>query len=234
MLVEICQDAIAIIECDNKDVTGCYTDGVQTCCFLKFCCDSAVVFVHDSGQLSITDICDVVSRYGRVLELEVTLPQDSCEERKLAVANHKKRLAVLEDGLTPLEVSFRIADRDDYAVLGLANTQSRILSIGETPSEYSVFSLPDKEKRQIVAELNNNFMELNSQSLEPIIQYQDGGFISYAPPFLSVDEMLKVTQSQPEYSIINYSLLIKGHQAGVINLPDIVLQKFAEIAPFLP
>lgn len=69
MLIEIMQDCAGVIEHSNKIASGFYTDGIEDCLVTAYTCDSATVFVHDSGQLSVNNICDLVKRYGTVKKI---------------------------------------------------------------------------------------------------------------------------------------------------------------------
>ena len=119
MLIEIIQDGAGVIEKNQMVANGFYTGGVQNCLVTVYQCIDAVVLVHDSGQLRLDDICNLITKFGTVTKITAAFSS------QLNSAHHLNRL----DRILP-KIGYSPNDRVD-PMLSQYNTFGFVYPFGQ-------------------------------------------------------------------------------------------------------
>ncbi|MCK9606961.1 MAG: hypothetical protein M0R33_11010 [Methylomonas sp.] len=214
MFIEIIQDGAGVIEQDQNAVTGFYTGGIQNCLITVYECDSATIMIHDSGQLRLNDICELIRKRGRVNKVT------ACFGHRIAWNLHQPRLnRILSNiGYRADEIiDERPSSLDSFSFIYPLNGNP---TISENEPFDACISIPDKEKRQSVVELNNFFLASNAQSLPLDVQYVNGNYAGPGKLVHSLEEMINTVKSQPQHFFLNLAFLEKANSLEVIELPS--------------
>lgn len=207
------QDAAGVIEVGSGRTAAFYTAGVQTCVVSAFECKRATVFVHDSGQLDLAEIENLISGYGRVTTMHVMFPLQG--EREL-LDRHTKRLGMLKRALKP--ETCNEGPGTPLVTYSVKFTGGEGLSMClAPPAGYE--DIPQKSTRQVVMELNNFFASSKTVKLPLDVQYRHGAFLPAQGPLSSLSQLLEALATQPEYFFHNLAFLLAAADAGVIDIP---------------
>lgn len=208
-LIEITQDAACVLR--EGDAKGFFTSNVETCLIYIIEADVATVCIHDSGQLEIKALAELIRSYGEISLVTIVYGPELNETNKkrlpsvLSSIGYRKSPDVLRSEFHPFSVAYEVGSGVSF----FPNT---------VPD--GVIELPDKNVVQTIIELNNNFIPLNSQSLPIDVQFNDGEYCNNSSLIFSLEEMLETYRNQPKYIDINRMFLLKGHQAGLFSLPN--------------
>ncbi|ELA9846550.1 hypothetical protein ACEV8A_24110 [Vibrio parahaemolyticus] len=218
MFIEITQDSVGIIETSNESVQGIFTGGIQTCLIMVFSCEEATVLVHDSGQLDLTALLNIINTYGKVNKVTLAFgPQ-------ILGGHFDTRLQVILQNINLVgDVEQKQSQLPTFAFQYNVNGTSECVA-DRYPAD--VIAIPDKKLRMSCIELNNFFLEPCSQKLKPSVQYVDSKYSENFGLDYTVDEMLEILESQPEFFFPNLAFLEKAHNLQLIELP----RNFLEIA----
>lgn len=215
MYIEVTQDSIGIIESSNESIQGIYTGGIQCCLIIVFQCTNATVLVHDSGQLEVAILVQLLSEYGEVKGLTVAFGPECNSE------HFNKRLQLILTNINFVGYINQVHTQlSTFAFLYHINGNAECIS-DQYPD--AVMAIPNKELRMSCIELNNFFLEPSSQKLKPSIQYRNG---VYQPEFgldYTLDEMLKILKEQPDFFFPNLAFLEKAHGLNLVSLPSTLL-----------
>lgn len=214
--VEIGQDAAAVVEVDQLGVAGVYTGSIQTCLVMIFLCDRGYVVVHDSGQLVLSDITDLVGRYGHCHHMVVVHPASASRNDAERCLEVEKALGVREEDLRYLPCAlpaYAVAYGDDG---GLHVMESGVAA-GYTP-------LPDKPVRASITELNNAFSELGAAKLRLDVQFSEGEYNTPRGLDKTQGEILELVLEQPKHFYLNAAFLYSAHKLGVFEAPPELIQ----------
>lgn len=180
--IHIAQGAAGILE-DGCLATGLYTDKIATCRPYVFVCQGGTIMIHDTGQIQLDAIAELVSNYGKIKAIHfVEGPQREAE------AVHKERLLRLAQRLQFKRGVFRTATAyiPGYNVFF---TQSGGLRIGVLPDEQLIRD-PQHQLREGVNMINDTFTTAGSQTAPLDVQYIAGGFTPSSVPAKTVPMML--------------------------------------------
>jgi hypothetical protein len=214
--IEITQDSAGVIEKSNEEINGFFTDSIQTCFVTVYECESAHVMIHDSGQLKISDILKLVTQYGKVRKITTTFGPNLNSHHK---GRFKKIL--LNIGYAENRVEIFKCSKNTFSFIFPLN--GKLLALDNITPDY-VEKIPDKEKRISIIELNNFFLEPNSQRLGLDIQYINGSYQESRDLDYSLKEMLEIVKKQPEFFFQNLAFLAKAHRIGLVILPENLVQ----------
>lgn len=229
-MIEILQDAAGVIERTPEKRAAFFTDKIATCVVRVFECEAGTIMIHDSGQLRINEIADLVSEYGPVKALHSIRPIISSSLRGKALKNaqenvrhHKARLDTLikrlkTKGKFPVHLHDAL-DREGYAA---SFTEAEGLTV-RTDRPSDVTAIPHADKHQALLELNNCFAPLNQQDLPLQVQFKNGEHAPVPPPIYPLKEMLQLFEQQVRFFHINLGFLLKAHEVGVIQLSEAFL-----------
>lgn len=214
--VEIGQDAAAVVEVDQLGVAGVYTGSIQTCLVLIFLCDRGYVVVHDSGQLVLSDITDLVSRYGHCQQMVVVHPAGASRNDAERCLQIEKALGVREEDLRYLPCSLPV-----YAV---AYDDDGCLHVMESGAAAGYTPLPDKPVRASITELNNAFSELGAAKLRLDVQFSEGKYNAPRGLDKTQGEILELVLVQQKFFYHNAAFLYSAHKLGVFEAPPELIQ----------
>ncbi|HHC6692760.1 hypothetical protein CGJ04_09250 [Vibrio parahaemolyticus] len=218
MFIEITQDSVGIIEASNKSIQGIFTGGIQTCLIMVFRCEEATVLVHDSGQLDLTALLNIINAYGEVHKVTLAFGPQILGE------HFDARLQVILQSINLVgDVEQKQSQLPTFAFKYNVNGTSECVA-DNCPT--NVMAIPDKKLRMSCIELNNFFLEPCSQKLKPSIQYSDSRYQEKFGLDYTIDEMLEILENQPEFFFPNLAYLEKAHNLKIIELPT----NFLEIA----
>lgn len=230
-MIEILQDAAGVVERAPEKSAAFFTDKIVTCVVRVFECETGTVMIHDSGQLRIDEIANLVSKYGPVKALHSIRPiispglqGASLKHAQENVRQHKARLDTLikklkTKGKFPLNLHDAINRPQGYAV---SFTEAEGLN-ARLDRPDSVIAIPDADKHQALTELNNCFAPLNKQDLPLQVQYQNGEHMPLPAPLYPLERMLQLFEQQVKFFHINLRFLSRAHALGVIQLSDAFL-----------
>jgi hypothetical protein len=182
-LAEVSQDGAGIVKTASDIPHGFYTESIQTCVAYAFECLGGFCVYHDTGQLKLGTLVDIIAALGKVERVQSA--QCSRSRWKMQDAEHEKRKLALFKKLAfrGKEVRF---DAPEGSILFLRN--------GETFTEFEKPSnsiLPQRERRIAINTLNNMFSPANSQSIPVDIQSVDGEFSPLPSLMLTLSDIEK-------------------------------------------
>lgn len=210
-LIEITQDAACIIEKQEKDVIGFFTENIETCLIYIIITDTVTIAIHDSGQLCLKNIANFVKEYNIINSITLASGPhlNETNEKRLpeliSLINYKGDVQTLKSQYPIFSISYEIGKSVEFH----PNTM---------PS--NVKGIPNKDFKQTIVELNNNFLPLNSQSLPLDIQFKKGKYCNNTKLIFSLDEMLQTYTEQVNYREINLAFLKKGQEQKLFTLPE--------------
>ncbi|MGR6807290.1 hypothetical protein ACU6VI_13470 [Sphaerotilus natans] len=212
-IIEITQDAACVIRNNSSEAAGFFTGDIETCIVLVIKTESVVIAIHDSAQLSVDGICSLIKRNGVVLS--VTLIQGS--NRSL---HHSMRINIILSNIG--YVGDIIVKESDYNVFSVVYKLNGDVTVLNNKIPDYVYEIPEKQKIQIIVELNNCFLPMDC-FLPVDIQFCGGDYCRNSRLLFSLDNMLRVYNQQIQNRIKNGRFLKKGHEAGLFRLPSQVL-----------
>lgn len=215
--VEIGQDGVGIIETKGQ-AKGIFTNKVETCLVEVFVCMRAVIVIHDSMQLKLSHIERLIKKYGTITKV-VFIHRPNYDGRH----DVRMKKIIKMAGAAHETVSAR------FEVFSVACGKNGAIQILPNIMPDGVIYLPEPEKRQAVCEVNNCFLEENSQNLLLDIQYQHGEFCAPRTVDKSIDQLLETVKNQPDYFFMNLGVLGNAHENGVLELPDYLFKLYERL-----
>ncbi len=213
---EIGQDAAAVVEVDQLGVAGVYTGSIQTCLVMIFLCDRGYVVVHDSGQLVLSDITDLVRRYGHCHQMVVVHPANASRNDDERCLEIERALGVREEDLRYLPC--------DLPVYAVAYGDDGSLHVMESGAAAGFTPLPDKPVRASITELNNAFSELGAAKLRLDVQFSEGKYNTLRDLDKTQGQILELVLEQPKFFYLNAAFLYSAHTLGVFDAPPELIQ----------
>lgn len=180
--VHIAQGSAGVLEEGCRQI-GFYTDKIATCRPYVFVCQNATIMLHDTSQIQLDAIADLIREYGKIKALHFVEGIDNQE------ALHKKRLLVLAQNLQFKRAVLRsvAAYVKNFNVAFTQNTGLRITDV----SKDQLIRDPNHELREGVNMLNDWFTPAKSESAPLDVQYVEGSFTAAPMPRKGIREMLK-------------------------------------------
>lgn len=190
---------------------GLYTDGVESCLAIVYECELGDVLFHDSGQLRVTEICELVSRLGKVINIHAAIGP------ALNGSLHQPRLekVIAEMGYEGAVQTMQV-NSPRYAVI---YSREKGLSL-VAPDLEGVFWPPNREAREALNVLRDLFLEPGSQQLSVDIQYQGDRFTEHPQLPPSIPEILDIIKTQPEFFLMNIKTLGQYAMKGFVSIPN--------------
>ncbi len=206
----IAQDACGFLKIDESNQwAGLFTDNVESCSIHVFECGNAVVMCHDSGQMSIEGIAEVVSQAGNVERVQILkyagnhFPND----RRALFSKKLKFSALNVDEISCPWMPFTAIYDSEQKLRAVKNG----LPIGaESPSDIAY--------RWAVAKLNNAFIPMNSQSLPGNLQFDGYCYLPALKPVIALQDILKMVEAQPQFFFMNLSVLLLADRDDAVKL----------------
>lgn len=210
---QISQDACGILKSnDSIKWSGIFTDSVESCAVYVFEGQEAVVMCHDSGQMSIDNIVEIVSKFGPIKGVKVLRHASNAfhshEDRKYSIC---KRLNFSASCVEEIFSSY-----DTFAAVYDKNKSLRATR-NENPA--SAEPPPDIAYRWAVAKLNNAYIEPKSTTLPGNLQFNGDCYLPALKPILTLPEIMKIVEQQPQFFFMNLSVLLLAHEEDVLVLP---------------
>lgn len=220
--IEIMQDSAGVIEKENTEFTGIHTGDIQSCLVSVYACEKAHIMIHDSGQLKISCIVNLIKKYGNVKK--VTLALGKMRDRK----NHDRRLKTIFE-----EIGYRGEVSEFQSAAEIFSFQYPLSGNPEISDENStpnyVENISDKYNRQAMIEINNLFLELNSEQLELDVQFSNGSYRRSMGIIHSSNYLLETVKEQPKFFFLNLAYLKKVHDLGLLEMPEKLLRAAKKI-----
>lgn len=207
--IEVVQDGAVLI--NKADASGVYTRNIASCIAYAFYGENWLALVHDTGQLSVPSIIDTIGRFGAVRKAYSV--QNPLMERKAQTRAHRERRKRMFGGLRIKENPIKIqTDSGDVCFTTDEEHGTNVHSFSE-----SLSSIPDRERRLCINELNNLFSPRNAQSLPVDLQFVDGAYTSNPELLYSVKDMKRRADSELERGDHDYWLYLqKAHRLGIV------------------
>lgn len=220
-LLEITQDAAAVLEYSNTEYSGIYTDNISTCIIHYYKFENELVVIHDSNQLSLASICEFLRPYGKPRETKYFLSDKASLQN---IDRHRARLSLVFSDLQLGEFTNDLIEMNPYYPFAFEGMFDSIKYYSQPlVKSNSVHELPLLDKRIGIIELNNCFSPANSQSLKLDVQFDAGEYKMNTKLNHSVSDMLNLTKQQIEHFGANSFILLKAYRAGAIELPSVVV-----------
>jgi hypothetical protein len=214
--IEISQDAACILENKNEDCSGVFTAGIQSCLIYIFKTTEADILIHDSGQLHIKGIYNLVKKYGELKKLTVVYGAGLNSTNQSRYPKLVKMLEIAPDNID--------VKSSDYGAFSLCfDRENGINLYPDNSVPAGVTPLPEKTKVETIIEINNFFLPVNAQSLPVDIQYRNSSFTNSTKLKFPIKKLLKTVQEQPKYFFQNIAFLKKGYDHKLYVLPPAIL-----------
>ncbi len=212
-IIEITQDAACIIENKNKNHFGIFTAGIQTCLIYIFETNEATILIHDSGQLDLQSMANIINSYGEIKNITVAFGINLLE-------NHQERLSKLLTLIGKNPNNNIDVIESPYPTFSLCYRAEKTLELfADNEMPKGIVEIPNKQNIQTIIELNNFFLTPNEQSLIVDIQYINSEFTNKSILKYSINEMLKILEQQQDFFFQNLGLLMKGYELSLYKLP---------------
>jgi len=216
-LIEITQDAAAVIS-KNDAIQGVYTEKIASCVIYVLETDISYVVVHDSGQIIRKNIIDLFRENGKPKKLRTLWPTKATSHPGVIKKNQERYAAFrnilnldnrhIDKYITPFLTTYRAVFNKNAALLATQNVPDNVDFINE------------KEKRQAVAELNNNFAPLGKEALPIDVQFRGGAYQPPAKIIRSMGEIFDLLKEQKKFYADNMCFLRNANNQGVLQLDD--------------
>lgn len=179
--IEVIQDGAVLV--NRTNALGAYTRNIASCVAYAFYGENWLALVHDTGQLSVPSIINTIGRFGVVRKAySVQNPQMELRAQTRAHRERRKRIfGGLRIKANPIKVQ---TDSGDVYFTNDGEHGTILHSVSA-----SLSSIPDRERRLCVNELNNLFAPRNAQSLPVDLQFVDGSYTSNPELLNPVEEM---------------------------------------------
>lgn len=187
LLIDITQDGAGLVRSDSKQVDGIITGLVETCSVYVFYGSDALALIHDTGQLAINEILNFAKKTGKIRSAYCAINPDAITKKQLA--SHRDRRTRLRNLLRIKEfVKLDIPDGN----LVCLKTGKILCRDGEMLAlKAGMASIPERDKRKAINELNNLFSAKNSQSLPLDFQF-NGDTYTDLPRLLKTEDEMRV------------------------------------------
>lgn len=167
--VEITQDGAALLQAKVDDYAGVFTSDVETCVVRAFYGAEGLVVIHDTGQLSIVSIENLLRNIGEISACHIAHQEKYAGSPQYS--EHQKRTKELQE-------ICKTNEAPNY--LNIPSGQVYFRLDGHLQSGFSATDItiapPDVVDRKMINIINNLFSPGNSQSIPLDIQFKDGNF----------------------------------------------------------
>lgn len=210
----IAQDACGLLKIvESNQWVGLFTDNVESCSIYVFECENAVVMCHDSGQMSIEGIAEVVSQAGNVERVQI-----------LKHARNHSHNDIRHRELLSEKLEFSALNVDEISCpwmpfTAIYDSEQRLRAV-ENGLPIGAESPSDIAYRWAVAKLNNAFIPTNSQSLPGNLQFDGYCYLPALKPVIALQDILKMVEAQPQFLFMNLSVLLLADRDDAVKLPE--------------
>ncbi|MDK9585734.1 hypothetical protein [Lelliottia wanjuensis] len=208
MIIEILQDSAAVIN-KNGCVVGIYTEEFETCSIIIIESLNKLLIVHDSTQLDINHISKEIKKLGTVIKVNQLVNSNYMfkSEDNLYYATHGKERGEsfrAQQSKRHKDRLLKIIKKSNIKVEPVYNStrnarliisSKNILNDNDTVIDKLLLALtplPDKEKRKAIIQLNNIFLEANSQKLPLDLEFDIEGYTKLPSLLKNHEEMEKI------------------------------------------
>lgn len=210
--VVITQGSVGVIEASGNSV-GFASEKIESCRVAVFESEQATLMVHDTGQIHLPSLCNLIAQYGRVSRVTYAVGAQTADK------HHNVRLQQIANTLRfPMGSVTRVRiPQNTFAVayaksLGLVEAIPRLLNVKRDPNE---------AVREAVNVLNDWFTPSNSQSAPVDVQFEAGAFTAPQSPRMTLQAMLKDLRDDKVHGLLGTSMLGRyGPQAGLTLPPE--------------
>ncbi|WP_313234020.1 hypothetical protein [Delftia acidovorans] len=215
---QISQDACGIVKNGKpNEWIGLFTDSVESCAVYVFEGQYSAIMCHDSGQMSLDKIVEIVSQVGPVQRVQIIRHLSnsfhSHENRKYSLCEKLDFSALDVDELYCAQMPFTAV---------YDGTQRLHATVNENPALAE--PPPDIALRWAVAKLNNAFIPSNSQMLPGNLQFDGEFYLPALKPIFTLQEILRIVEKEPKFFFMNLSVLLRAHKDSALVLPDKLLE----------
>ena len=213
----IVQDACGLLKIDESNQwVGLFTDDVESCSIYVFESGNSVVMCHDSGQMKIESIAEVVSKAGNVEHVQILKYAENNFDNDRWHARRREEL------LRQLKLTSRNVDEilcPWRSFTAIYDIEKRLRAV-ENRLPIGAESPPDIAYRRAVAKLNNAFIPKNSQILPSNLQFDGDQYLPALEPVKNLQKILEMVEEQPRYLFMNLAVLLGADCVGAVKLPE--------------
>lgn len=207
--IGITQGGCGIIS--HEAAEGLFTGGLESCLAIAYECENGCVLFHDSGQLRVSEVCELVKGLGEVRRIHAAFGMHVNGEL------HQSRLDKIISALDYAgSVEVLQVNRSRFSV---CYTESHGLKLADALDEEGVVWPENSRKREAINILRDLFIEPGSQQLGIDVQYSGGMFTGTPALNPPLHEILEMVACQKDFFLLNLKALHKFALEGEIALP---------------
>lgn len=211
--IEITQDAAGFCLYDGN-ITGIFTQDIESCVVIIVNYELGFLMIHDSGQLEIQCVIELVKNYGRIIKVEAIYGTSVDPGLRNLQKNRIKK--IFKTFNTNIEPS--LIDQEKFGLLKELKKGVLILPPGKKPS--NLLSLPNQELRNDIIKFNNFFIKPNSQSLIVDLQFDGYEYSENTTIIHNVKYVLRTIYEQHEHFINNLNVTLPILDANILPFPQ--------------
>jgi hypothetical protein len=218
--VEILQDGAALISKRDPQM-GVFTGDLESCVIHVFIGKDASLFVHDTAQLSLNSIknligkCGTLTQWFSVFNADCMKPGGSYAQtigekyRSLQMEKHEKRRKEIRD-----KAKVSIAWRERW-VKGDRVLIGKDGSMRVSPDHGTFLPIPNKEVRYGILRLNNMFSPLDAQQIKTDLQFTKGQFTDPPALLFTVEKLMRDAETHAAGGDLDYRNCLTNSAAAL-------------------
>lgn len=205
-LIEITQDGAGVLYCGKDDGDGFFTNGVETCIVYSIFGEAGMCLIHDTGQLSIPSIKNVVKECGAVERVFIAMNEpilrSSIKQYRSHVERYRRLFSVIKWPSAPAIINIV----DGSVVIQKDGDLRAVSAVDE------ILALPQRDERNHINIINNLFSKPNSQSLDVDVQYIDGKFSHLPKVKWDISRMTKRAEEEVKRGDLDFKRCLESAQ----------------------
>ncbi|MBB6336005.1 hypothetical protein FHR59_000215 [Xanthomonas arboricola] len=203
-VVEVLQDGAAVV--NESSVLGIYTRSIATCAGYVFYGRDGFALIHDTGQLAIPSMVEVARKCGPLNK--TFLVYNPLKESKSQKSSHRDRLARIRGALNLKNAPIKVPTTSgDAFFLRDGNHGTMLSALSELIS-----TIPNRDQRLCINELNNLFASRNAQSLPVDLQFFDGAYRPLPSLLWRIEDMISRADAELRGGDGDYHAYLKKAQ----------------------
>ena len=210
--ISIAQGAAGVLE-EGCNTTGFYTDKIETCRPYVIVCTGGILMLHDTGQIQLDSVCEIIAQHGRIKAVHFVEGQQQHEE-----THHNRLLQIAQ------RFGFRKAVWRPVRAYGtpfnVTFAAARGLQVVSALAQDNLIRDPHHERREATNKLNDWFTRPASQSAPLDIQFRMGVFTPPPQTRMSMKEMLQDTRADTKFGFIGISAIYQYAPLAGHELPE--------------